>query len=239
MMQMRDVLVVAAHPDDEVLGMGGTIPLLKEAGCRVTVVVVTDGSSAQYAGDALAAQRKQEQLRQANRILGTDEVICWAFPDMRLDEVSHIELNQSFEQLIGAHDFDTVFTHHHGDLNLDHRLIYQSLMVALRSAPGQPVRRAFSYYVNSSTEWGGERPETAFIPNLFVDINQTIGRKLAALRAYADEIRSYPHPRSVEAVEIMAKAFGTRAGFSHAEPFHLVTARERFDPHGLEAQPAE
>lgn len=227
MMDMKNVLVAAAHPDDEALGVGGTIPLLKQAGCRVTVVVVTDGSSSQYAGDTAIAQRKEQQLREANRILGTDEVILWTFPDMRLDEVSHVELNRSFEKLIGERRFDTVFTHHHGDMNLDHRLIYRSLLVAARGAPGQPVNRVFAYYVNSSTEWGGERAENAFVPNVFVAIEQTIDRKLAALRAYTDEIREYPHPRSAEAVEIMAKAFGMQAGFTYAEPFRLVMARER------------
>lgn len=96
--------------------------------------------------------------------------------------------------------------------------------------PGQPVRRVFSYYVNSSTEWGADRAENAFVPSFFVAIEQTIDRKLAALRAYEDEIRSYPHPRSVEAVEITAKAFGVQAGFTYAEPFRLVTARERMVP---------
>ena len=89
----------------------------------VTVVIVTDGSSSQYAGDTAVAKRKEQQLRAANEILGTDEVIVWSFPDMRLDEVAHIELNRSFEKLIGERRFDTVFAHHHGDMNLDHRLI--------------------------------------------------------------------------------------------------------------------
>jgi LmbE family N-acetylglucosaminyl deacetylase len=234
MMEMKNVLVAAAHPDDEVLGVGGTIPLLKEAGCRVTVVVVTDGSSSQYAGDEAVAKRKEEQLRAANGILGTDEVIAWTFPDMRLDEVAHIELNRSFERLIGDRRFDTVFMHHHGDMNLDHRLVYQSLMVASRGAPGQPVRRIFSYYVNSSTEWGTERPENAFVPNLFVSVERTIDRKLAALRAYSDEVRTYPHPRSPDAVEIMAKAFGVQAGCTYAEPFRLVMARERIGGRDLQ-----
>lgn len=230
MMQMKNVLVAAAHPDDEALGVGGTIPLLKEAGSRVTVVIVTDGSSSQYAGDTAVAKRKEQQLRAANEILGTDEVIVWSFPDMRLDEVAHIELNRSFEKLIGERRFDTVFVHHHGDMNLDHRLIYRSLLVAARGAPGQPVSRVFSYYVNSSTEWGGERAENAFVPNFFVAIDRTIDRKLAALRAYTDEVRDYPHPRSPEAVEIMAKAFGMQAGFTYAEAFRLVMARERIQP---------
>ena len=94
MMEMKNVLVAAAHPDDEVLGVGGTIPLLKEAGCRITVVVVTDGPAPSTRRRTAVAKRKEEQLRAANRILGTDEVIAWTFPDMRLDEVAHIELNR-------------------------------------------------------------------------------------------------------------------------------------------------
>lgn len=227
MMEMTRVLVIAAHPDDEVLGVGGTIPLLKEGGCHVTVAVVTDGSSSQYVGDEAAKARKAKQLRDANRILGTDEVIAWDLPDMHLDDVSHVEINRRFEKLIEEGRFDTVFVHHHGDVNLDHQLLYRSLLVAVRAVPDHPVRRAFTYYVNSATEWGADRSENAFVPNVFVAIDRTVDRKLTALRAYTDELRRYPHPRSVEAVEIMARAFGMQAGFTHAEPFRLVTARER------------
>lgn len=223
----RNVLVIAAHPDDEVLGVGGTIPLLKAAGARVTVAIVTDGSSTQYAGDAAIARRKAAQLAAANRVLGTDEVVHWDLPDMRLDRVAHVELNQRFEQLIGAGRFDTVLVHHHGDVNLDHRMIYRSVLVAARGVPGQPVERLLTYHVSSSTEWGQDRPERAFVPNLWIDIGSTIEQKLAALKAYTDELRPYPHPRSPEGVEAVARAFGVQAGFTHAEPFRLILARER------------
>lgn len=227
MLRASNLLVVAAHPDDEVLGAGGTIPLVKQAGGRVTVLIVTDGSSTQYAGDSAVAARKEEQLALANRLLGVDEVLHWDFPDMRLDTVAHVELNRRLDELVRARGFDTVLTHHHGDVNLDHQMIYRSVLVVARGVPDQPIERLFTFHVGSSTEWGLDRPGMAFVPNLYVDITSTITTKVKALEAYVDETRPYPHPRSAEAVEAVARSFGVAAGFAFAEPFRLVLARER------------
>ena len=221
----KNVLVVAAHPDDEVLGVGGTIPLIRARGGRVTVCIVTDGSSAQYAGDAEIGQQKNQSLHAAHRILGTDEVVRWDFPDMRLDTVEHIALNRAFETLIREQQFDTVFMHHSGDINLDHQLIHRSVLVATRPMPGQPVASLLGYHVNSATDWGGRSRQNAFCPNVFVDIESTIKTKLDALQCYAVELRDYPHPRSLAAVENRAKVFGSEVGFRYAEAFQLLLYR--------------
>ena len=141
---MKNVLVVAAHPDDEVLGVGGTIPLIKEQGGNVSVVIVTDGSSTQYADDPDILARKQQHAEKANQVLGTDELIQWDFPDMRLDTVEHCRLNQAFESLIHQQRFDTVFVQNGDDINMDHQLIYKSVMVATRPLPDQPVNQVLS-----------------------------------------------------------------------------------------------
>jgi N-acetylglucosamine malate deacetylase 1 len=224
---MRNVLVVAAHPDDEVLGVGGTIPRIRACGGRVTVLIVTDGSSTQYPGDDDVPIRKADQLHAANEILGTDHLVRWEFPDMRLDSVEHHQLNRAFEELIRGERFDTVFVHNVDDVNLDHRRIHHSVLVATRPLPGQPVHRLLSYQVNSSTEWGGRTERTIFAPNVFVDIGDTIERKLAAMAAYTDEVRPYPHPRSIQALRERAAVYGTEVGFSYAEPFRLLLARDR------------
>lgn len=221
-MKFSNVLVIAAHPDDEVLGAGGAIPLIRNQGGRVTVLIVTDGSSAQYQGDDQIRLRKQQQLVEANRILGTDNLIQWDFPDMRLDRVEHVKLNRAFEELIEEKQFDTVFVQNGDDINLDHQLIYQSVMVATRPLPDQPVQTLFSYYVNSSTEWGGRTQSTMFCPNYFLDISSTINLKLEAMAAYIDELRDLPHPRSLEAVRQRAAVSGHEVGFQYAEPFKLL-----------------
>ena len=221
----KNVLVVAAHPDDEVLGVGGTIPLIRARGGRVTVVIVTDGSSAQYAGDAEIGQQKNQSLQAAHQILGTDEVVRWDFPDMRLDTIEHVELNRAFEILIGEHQFDTIFVHHAGDINLDHQLIHRSVLVAARPMPGQAVKSLLSYHVNSATDWGALSGTNVFSPNVFIDIDSTIKTKLDALQCYAVELRDYPHPRSLEAVENRARVFGSEVGFRYAEAFQLLLYR--------------
>jgi LmbE family N-acetylglucosaminyl deacetylase len=224
-MNFRNVLVVAAHPDDEVLGVGGTIPIIKEQGGRVSVVIVTDGSSTQYAGDSEILERKQGHCNEANRILGTDEVIQWDFPDMRLDTVEHFRLNQAFENLIHERKFDTVFVQNGDDINLDHQLIYKSVMVATRPLPNQPVQQVLSYQVNSSTEWGGRTQNTIFCPNFFVDISHTLEIKLAAMEVYVDELRDYPHPRSIQALRQRSMVYGNEVGYESAEPFKLLLYR--------------
>ena len=221
----KNVLVVAAHPDDEVLGVGGTIPLIRARGGRVTVLIVTDGSSAQYAGAPEIGQQKDQSLQAAHRVLGTDEIVRWDFPDMRLDTVEHLKLNQAFEALIHERAFDTVFVHHAGDINLDHQLIHRSVLVATRPMPGQPVVSLLTYHVNSATDWGSRSGKHSFGPNVFVDIESTIQTKLDALQHYAVELRDYPHPRSIEAVENRAKVFGSEVGFRYAEPFQMLWHR--------------
>ena len=214
-------LVIAAHPDDEVLGVGGTIPLIKKAGGDTTVLIVTEGSSAQYPGDEAIAARKKLDLKRANDVLGTDAVIALDLPDMRLDTLEHRVLNSAIETVVKDGRFDTVFVHHPGDVNLDHQMIYRSTLVAVRPFPGQTVRRLFTYEVNSSTEWGARARHSAFVPNVYVDIGESLSRKLEALECYEDELRPSPHPRSVEATRIRAELRGSEVGLRHAEAFNL------------------
>lgn len=224
-MNFQNVLVVAAHPDDEVLGVGGTIPLIKQRGGRVTVVIVTDGSSTQYAGNSGILTRKQQQAQQANDILGTNQLVQWDFPDMRLDTVAHCELNQAFENLIRERQFDAVFVQNGDDINLDHQMIYRSVLVATRPIPGQSVAALFGYHVNSSTEWGGRTQNTVFCPNYFVDITATIQTKLDAMQVYTDELRDAPHPRSILGIRQRSAVTGHEVGFEYAEPFKLMLYR--------------
>ena len=143
-----------------------------DGGPKLTVLIVTDGSTTQYYNDKDILVRKLNQAQEANRILGSDEIIQWEFPDMRLDTVEHYKLNQAFESLIKKKGFDTVFTHNIDDINMDHQIIFKSVLVATRPTPGQTVKQLLSYYVNSSSEWGGYNERTVFCSNYYININE-------------------------------------------------------------------
>ena len=221
----QKILVIAAHPDDEVLGVGGTNPLLKKQGKEVDVLIFTDGSSTQYEGDSDILEKKFGEAAKAMEIMGARLLPRMPFPDMRLDTVAHVEKNAALGRVIKEGHYDTVFVQDQTDINRDHIEIYQSTMVACRPVPGQCVRNLLSYYVNSSTEWGNQLNGQWFQPNVFVDITETMAVKLEAMKAYLTELRDYPHPRSLEGIENSAKYFGNSVGYAYAEPFRLIYSR--------------
>jgi len=230
--ETRKTLIVVAHPDDETLGAGGTIRLLADAGARVDLLVVTDGSSAQFGDDMAARRRRNAHLDKACDVLRINRCVVLDFPDMRLDTVPHIELNRVIGKVAAEEDYDTILTHHPGDVNKDHEQVFNSVMVVARPVPGSGIRNLATFFVNSSTEWGAPLANGIFLPNLFVDIDNTIDHKLEALAAYEDELRSWPHPRSLEAVRARAQTVGSEVGVGHAEAFQLIRGlfRERDMP---------
>jgi LmbE family N-acetylglucosaminyl deacetylase len=221
---MTRVLVIAAHPDDEVLGMGGTIALHTGAGDDVRVLVVTDGSSTQYPGDAGIRERKEREALQAAKELGLEEYVHLDLPDMRLDTLDHVDVNGVVEQHVRDFGPQVVYTVH-PDVNRDHQVLFDSVAVATRPMPGQPVRRLLTYAPTSSTEWTPAAVNW-FRPNWYVDVTGTLDRKLAAFAHYETERREYPHPRSERAIRATAEYHGTASGFELAEPFVLVRSLE-------------
>jgi LmbE family N-acetylglucosaminyl deacetylase len=218
------VLVLAAHPDDEVLGMGGTIATHTGQGDDVKIVCVTDGSSTQYPGDAAKRAQKEGEARRAAAELGVDDYVHLDLPDMRLDTLAHVEVNRVVEEHVNGFGPELVYTPQ-PDVNLDHRALFDSVIVATRPFPGQPVRRLLTYAPTSSSEW---TPAVVswFVPNWFVDISETLERKLAAFRHYETEQRAYPHPRSERAIRAAAELHGASCGCEYAEPFVLVRSLE-------------
>jgi LmbE family N-acetylglucosaminyl deacetylase len=215
------VLVLAAHPDDEVLGMGGTLCLhAAEQGDEVRVVCVTDGSSTQYPGDAEVRERKNEEARAAAEVLGVTDYVHLDLPDMRLDTLAHVELNAVVEGQIRDVAPEVVYTPH-PDVNLDHRALFDSVAVAARPTPGQPVRRLLTYAPTSSTEWTPAATNW-FVPNWFVDITSTLDRKLEAFARFETERRDYPHTRNDRALRAHAELYGATVGCEYAEPFVVV-----------------
>jgi LmbE family N-acetylglucosaminyl deacetylase len=221
---MSRVLVFAAHPDDEVLGMGGTIAVHVERGDEVRVVVVTDGSSTQYPGDDETRARKESEALRAAAELGVTDYVHLDLPDMRLDTLAHVEVNEVVEEHVRDLGAERVYTPH-PDVNLDHRTLFDSVAVATRPVPGQTVWGLLTYAPTSSTEWTPP-PLNWFVPNWFVDVSATIERKVAAFSQYETERREYPHPRSERAIRAAAEFYGSSCGREHAEPFVLVRALE-------------
>jgi N-acetylglucosamine malate deacetylase 1 len=217
---MTRVLVLAAHPDDEVLGMGGTIAVHVDRGDEVRVVVVTDGSTTQYPGDAEVRARKEDEAVRAAGELGVTDYLHLDLPDMRLDTLPHVEVNAVVEQHVREFAAECVYTPH-PDVNRDHRALFASVAVATRPVPGQTVRRLYTYAPTSSTEWTPSGLNW-FVPNWFVDVTATIERKVAAFAHYETERRDYPHPRSERAIRAAAEFYGSSCGCEHAEPFVLV-----------------
>jgi N-acetylglucosamine malate deacetylase 1 len=217
----RTVLICAAHPDDEVLGCGGTMARHAAAGDTVHVAFMADGVLSRHgAGNATAEiAARHAAARAAAATLGAETPVFFDFPDQRLDTVPLIDITQSIEQLLARIKPDTVYTHFHGDLNLDHRLVAAAVMTATRPVPGHRVAALYGFQVLSSTEWNFAATPGHFQPQRFVAIAQQMEQKLAALRHYDYEMRDFPHPRSYQAVRALAEITGTTIGTAAAEAF--------------------
>lgn len=219
------ILVIAAHPDDEVYGMGGTIARLSAEGHEVHVLIVTDGCTAQYAGRPDLPEiirKKHQEAVEANRLLGVQRVHFGSFPDMKLDTIPHVEINRLIERTVDALRPEAVYTHFYGDVNLDHQMVYRSTLVAVRPVPGQCVKELYCYQVPSSTEWSPQLAHTAFLPNTMVDITGFEDIKEQAVSAYQTEARPYPHPRSSQYVRETDRARGLQWGLGSSEAFMLL-----------------
>lgn len=222
---MKRVLIIAAHPDDEVLGMGGTIAKLVKEGNVVDVLIVTDGSSSQYRdSDHLAEiiEAKKKETRNCADVLGIRDIYYGELPDMKLDTTPHIRINRVIEDVIDKVQPDSVFTHFWGDVNCDHQNVYKSTLVAVRPMLGQVVRELYCYRVPSSTEWTPNKADTMFMSNYFVDIQEFTEQKYNAFACYSTELRDYPHPRSVQYLRENDKVVGLRVGMFAAEEFVLL-----------------
>ena len=212
---MSTILVIGAHPDDEVYGCGATIHRLVQQGAVAHALILSEGCSSQYPGNREIAQQKVAESQKASQLLGYSSYHNAGLPDMRLDGVEHITINGIIEATIAELKPEIIFTHHPGDINLDHRRVCESTMVACR--PGSGVGEIRHYETPSSTEWG-----SGFEPNLFYRIDEvSLRAKIEAIECYQSEIRTPPHPRSVKKVKAWAAYRGCAAGSDYAEVFSI------------------
>jgi N-acetylglucosamine malate deacetylase 1 len=215
------VLAVVAHPDDEVLGAGGTLAHHAAKGDAVHILFLGDGVGAR-GDDKAAAERRAKAARLAASALRAREPEFLGLPDNRLDRLELLDIVQPIEHAIRKITPQTIYTHHSGDLNIDHVLCHRAVLTACRPLSSSGVLRVYTMEVPSSTEWASPHSANAFMPTHFVDISGTQEAKRRALEAYSEEMRPFPHPRSFEALNALAAWRGASAGLRAAEAFVVV-----------------
>lgn len=231
-MKPSAVLVVAAHPDDEVLGCGGTIARHVELGDEVHVMILGEGITSRdprrdRPGREGDLARLDRSIAEAAKALGVAKVHRSYLPDNRFDSLHLLDVIKEVERAIEGVSPGYIYTHHAGDLNVDHRITHQAVVTAARPLPGGCVNSILAFEVPSSTEWQGAGSDLPFTPQVYQEVTGTLKKKLRALAAYRTEIRPFPHPRSLRAVEALARYRGTIVGVDAAEAFILVRAVKR------------
>jgi len=220
------VLVVAAHPDDEVLGCGGTMARLAHEGHEVFISLLAEGMTSRFdkreEADPSQVDGLHERSRQAARLIGAKDLSLHGLPDNRLDSMPLLDVVKIVERRVQEVSPERIYTHHGGDLNIDHGIVHRAVLTATRPGHGFPVREVYLFEVPSSTEWAFQQFAPPFQPNVFVNIVSYVEQKIDAMACYESESRAFPHPRSPEALRAIAQRWGSVAGCAAAEPFQLV-----------------
>ncbi len=221
-----NVLVIAAHPDDEVLGCGGTIARYAQEGHAVSILILANGLTSRVdfdpARDGAKLAVHHDRARRAAALLGAKDVQLAGFPDQKMDTLPLLDITHTIEREIARVKPTVVFTQHGGDLNMDHVITFRATLTATRPMAGGVVRSVFSYEIPSSTDWSFQQFEPRFTPSVFHDIAPHLEAKIAAMQIYESEARAFPHPRSPEALRANAQRWGSAVGYHAAEAFHCV-----------------
>ncbi len=225
-MKNKKILIVAAHPDDEILGCGGTIARLVKEGNEAYTLILGEGKTARddvrdkSRHSTEISELKKEAL-EANKVLDIKDVILFDFPDNRFDEVAILDIVKTIEKIKLKVKPDIIFTHYKNDLNIDHQIVYKAVITATRPIKGETVKEIYSFEVLSSTEWNYPNK---FIPDTYFDITETIDKKLKAMSFYKTELKNFPHPRSLEGIKLNASYWGMKVGLKYAEVFKRIRA---------------
>jgi LmbE family N-acetylglucosaminyl deacetylase len=217
----RTIAAIFAHPDDEVLACGGVLAAHADAGDAVRIFIMATGATSRGGDQSAYVAKLQEQARAAAKVLGAAGVAFGDFPDNRMDSVPLLDVVKAVEDFLAEFPADVIYTHHGGDMNVDHGVINRAVATACRPLPGARPVEILTCEINSSTEWG-VAPLAPFVPTDFVAIAGGLERKVAALECYAGEIRPWPHPRSVDGVRALARWRGSQCGQAAAEAFALM-----------------
>lgn len=225
----KSVLVVAAHPDDEILGCGAMIAKHVKQGDRVTVLIMGEGVLARK---ELSSEEGKVQLghlwedaKKANDFLGVNKLILHTLPDLKFSTIPYLDIVHVIEKVRDECKPSIVYTHHHGDANMDHQTISHAMQAVCRALPQSTIEDVYAFEIPSSTEWNF-RHDRQFRPNVYHNIGgEYLRKKIEALKLYRSEIRDFPHPRSAKYIEALAHVRGGQVGFEEAEAFELVYSR--------------
>jgi len=217
-----NVVAIVAHPDDEILGFGGVLAKHVDSGDVVSVVILGEGlTSRDKTIDKALIEKLQSDARLANEKIGVSAVYFDDLPDNEFDTIPMLAIAKKVEQYIADLSPHTIYTHHYGDLNIDHRKCAEAVQTAARPCHSC-VKQIIAGEILSSTEWNVQDETTVFCPNRYVDIADSFDKKVAALLCYKSEVCTYPHPRSEEGVRILAEKRGLEVGLRYAEAFSIV-----------------
>jgi len=215
----RNILVIAAHPDDEVLGCGGAIARHASLGDTVHIIFMTNGVSSRDTFFNRDIEKRKKEARQAADILGASSVFSFDFPDNQMDSVPLLDIVKSIENKIKKITPEIIYTHHIGDLNIDHQITHKAVMTACRPQPGFCVQKIYNFEILSSTEWS---TKNLFVPNYFIDISNSLELKIQAMKSYDSELYEFPHPRSIKSIKLLAQYRGSSVGLELAESFMIA-----------------
>jgi LmbE family N-acetylglucosaminyl deacetylase len=224
---MKRVMVVAAHPDDEILGCGGTIARHVKEGHNVSVMVLSEGVTSRDDEQQKLNRSKElnllkRHMQKANSLLGVKTIILHDLPDNRFDSVDLLTIVKLVEKQLVKTEPEIVYTHTNCDLNIDHSITHRAVLTATRPQWGNFVKEIYAFEIPSSTEWAFHQFEPMFCPNTFIDIKETLTLKMRAMSIYKSESKRFPHPRSKGALIALARYRGSVAGLAAAEAFELI-----------------
>lgn len=222
---MKKIMLVAAHPDDELLGSAGTLLLFKKKGYKIKIIFLSDGESSREVGKKklykLINKRKKQAIK-ISKLCKFEEPVFAEFPDNRLDTVPILKIVKFIENEIRKYKPEILITHNENDLNIDHKLAFKSVITATRPSTKTFIKSIYCFETPSSTENNFSRLKVNFNPNLYFDISKFLNKKIKLLKIYKDEIKTYPHSRSLEGIKVLAKYRGTQIGVKYAEAFYLL-----------------
>ena len=220
----KKILIVAAHPDDEVLGCFGTVAKLIQQGYEAYTLILGEGKTSR--DEKRVVENKKDEIKllnseiqKANDIIGIKKVFIESFPDNRFDSVDLLDIIKVVEKVKSEIKPDVIFTHYEKDLNIDHQITYKAVLTATRPMKQESVKTIYSFEILSSTEWNYP---LSFLPDTFFDISDTIDLKLKAMKKYKSELCDFPHPRSLKGIKLNAKYQGMRVGKKYVEVFKVI-----------------
>ncbi len=215
----KKILIVVAHPDDEVLGCFGTVARLIKEGYEAYTLILGEGKTSRDDIDENELKILKDEIKKANQTIGIKKVFTQNFPDNRFDSIDLLDIVKVIERVKNEIKPDIIFTHYEKDLNIDHQITYKAVITSTRPMKGESVKEIYSFEILSSTEWNYP---LSFSPDTYFDIGKTIDLKLKAMKEYNSELCTFPHPRSLEGIELNAKYWGMRVGKSYVEAFKLI-----------------